>query len=167
MASLNVVGNITTSGLSVFNINSNVNSLSSYSFLNISGTNNNLNNISTYSALNISTLTIISNNKQDTYTPEREYPPKLYNTVSLETTTTLLSKTVFTQTMTLDTSGIIYGSGDYIIYSSSQWTSSPGITPSLVRSLLFDYTDDIYGAHWQNSYYTPNGVYNNTNFIKK
>jgi hypothetical protein len=43
-SSLNVVGNVTTSGLSVFNINSNLNSLSSYSFLNISGISNNLNN---------------------------------------------------------------------------------------------------------------------------
>ena len=53
LSTLNVVGNITTSGLSVFNINSNLNSLSSYSYLNISGTNNNLNSISSYSYLNI------------------------------------------------------------------------------------------------------------------
>ena len=46
MTSLNVGGNITTSGLSVFNINSNINTLSSYSYLNISGTNNNLNTLS-------------------------------------------------------------------------------------------------------------------------
>jgi len=69
-------------------MNSNINSLSSYSFLNISGTVNNLNNVSTYSALSISNLTIISNNKQDTYTSERQYPPKAYNSTSGETTTT-------------------------------------------------------------------------------
>ena len=102
---------------------------------------------------------------QDIYTIEREYPPKLYNTVSLETTTTLLSKTVFTQTITLNTTGITYGSGDYIIYSSSRWTSNPVTTPVLVRSLLFDYTDDTYGAHWEQANYTPNGVYNKSNFI--
>ena len=67
--------------------------------------------------------------------------------------------------MTLDTTGISYGSGYYIINSFSQQTSAPAITRSLVRSLLFDYTNDSYGAHWQNSYYT-NGIYNNTNFIK-
>ena len=40
---LNIVGNVTTSGLSVFAINTNVNSLSSYSYLNITGAKNNLN----------------------------------------------------------------------------------------------------------------------------
>ena len=37
-STLNVVGNITTSGLSVFTINSNLNSISSYSYLNLSST---------------------------------------------------------------------------------------------------------------------------------
>ncbi len=55
-SSLNVVGDINSSGLSVFNINENLNSLSSYSFLNISGISNNLNSLSTYSSLNISNL---------------------------------------------------------------------------------------------------------------
>jgi hypothetical protein len=40
---LNIVGNVTTSGLSVFAINTNFNSLSSHSNLNKSATNNNLN----------------------------------------------------------------------------------------------------------------------------
>ncbi len=98
-------------------------------------------------------------------TEQRQFPPKAYNTVSLETSTTLLNKSVFTQTITLNTTGITYGSGDYIIYSSSRWTEAPGTTPSLVKSLLFDYTDEIYGAHWEQTNYTPNGVYNDNNFI--
>ena len=35
IGTLNVVGNLTTSGVSVFNINSNLNTLSSYSYLNL------------------------------------------------------------------------------------------------------------------------------------
>ncbi len=56
---------------------------------------------------------------QDVSTPERQYPSKAYNSTSGETTTTLLSKTVYTQTFLLNTDGINYGSGNYIIYSSS------------------------------------------------
>jgi hypothetical protein len=101
-SSLNVAGDINSSGLSVSNMNSNLNSesLSSYSFLNISGIRNNLNSLSSYSSLNISNLTIVTNNKQDTYTPERQYPPKAYNSTTGETTTTFLNRTVFTQTIT-------------------------------------------------------------------
>ena len=45
---------INTPNLSVYATNTNLNSLSSYSYLNISSTNNNLNSISSYSYLNIS-----------------------------------------------------------------------------------------------------------------
>ncbi len=57
----------------------------------------------------------MANNKQDTYTPERQYLPKLYNSVWLETSTNWLNKAVFTQTISLNTDVITYGSGDYII----------------------------------------------------
>jgi hypothetical protein len=60
-SSLNVVGDINSSGLSVFNMNNNLNSLSSYSFFNISGISNNLNNLPTYSSLSISNLQATTN----------------------------------------------------------------------------------------------------------
>jgi hypothetical protein len=130
-SNLTVVGNIIGSGTALTNLN--YNAITNKPDLSVYATSAN--------------LSIISNNKQDTYTSEREYPPKLYNAVSLETTSTLLKKSVFTQKITLNTTGITYGSGDYVIYSSSQWTAALAMTQSLVRSLLFDYTDDVYGAH--------------------
>ena len=75
----NVVGNIIGSGTALTNLN--YNAITNKPDLTVYATNTNLNTISTFSALNISNLTIMSNNKQDTYTPERQYPPKLYNSV--------------------------------------------------------------------------------------
>ena len=46
--------NGTSTSISVYALTTNLNSLSSYSYLNISGTNANLNGLSSYSYLNIS-----------------------------------------------------------------------------------------------------------------
>jgi hypothetical protein len=72
VSSLNVVGNIIGSGTALTNLNYNAilnkPDLSGYALT------TNLNSFSTTSILSI-------NNKQDTYTPERQYPPKLYDTI--------------------------------------------------------------------------------------
>ncbi len=62
--------------------------------------------------------------------------------------------------MTLDTTGITYGSGNYIIYSSS-------ISGDILKNLLFDYNlNNPAGAGFQGSQYlTPAGNYNGTNYI--
>jgi hypothetical protein len=127
-------------------------------------TNINLNNLSTFSALNISNLTIISNNKQDIYTAERQYPPKLYDSSIEETTTTFLNKTVFTQTTTLNTAGITYGSGDYIIYSSSVFPTGDQTLYRKKNSFNFITTD--VGGHWNLNYNTQEFYYSGANFIK-
>jgi hypothetical protein len=97
---------------------------------------------------------------QDVSTPERQYPPKAYNSTSGETTTTLLSKTVYTQTFILNTDGINYGSGNYIIYSSSTYGS-------ILKNLLFDYNlNNAEGAAFQSAQYiSPQGTYNGVNNI--
>ena len=97
------------------------------------------------------------------YTEEREYPPKLYDSISTETTTTdILGKTSYKQILTLNTSG------NYIIYSSSKLTSD-----SRTKSLLFNknLNDSINGgfggAIWNtNSYEDITGKYIGVNFIK-
>jgi hypothetical protein len=62
--------------------------------------------------------------------------------------------------MTLNTDGISYGSGNYIIYSSSSYGS-------LNKHPLFDYNlDHVSGSAFQGSQYlTPEGTYNGSNYI--
>jgi hypothetical protein len=154
VSSLNVVGNIIGSGAALTNLNYNAipnkPDLSGYALT------NNLNNISTSAILLI-------NNKQDTYTPERQYPPKLYNSSNNETTMTFLSKTVYTQTLTLNTDGITYGSGQYIIYSSSVFTS--GDQTIYRKRDLFNFATEETGGHWDTCY-NASGNYTLLNFIK-
>jgi hypothetical protein len=105
----------------------------------------------------------MTNNKQDTYTPERPYPPKAYNSITNETTTTFLGKNVYTRDFTLTTTGITYGSGVYTMYISTTYAS----TGPHLSNLLFDYNTDVNsaGAHFQPSTYNADGVYNGTNGI--
>ena len=97
---------------------------------------------------------------QEALTSERQYPSKLYNSASGETTTTFLGKTVYTQTFTLDTTGITYGSGIYTIYSSTTYGD-------ILKNLLFDYNlNNSAGAGFQGSQYSnPGGLYLGSNYI--
>ena len=107
------------------------------------------------------------------YTVERQYPPKASNSASAETTATgelqnILPTTFYKQTITLNTSGITYGFGDYILYSSSVYVS----LNNLYKSLLFNYvlSNDGHfgsGAGFQSGVYTqPAGTYNGLSYIK-
>jgi len=160
LSSLNVVGNIIGSGTALTNLN--YNAITNKPDLTVYATNTNLNSLSQYSTLNINYLqdTYI----QDNYTQERQYPPKRYNSSTNETTTTLLNKTVFTQTITLNTTEITYGSGDYILYSSSVFLIGD---QNLYRKRdLFNFNTVDVGGHWDLNYSTPENYYGGTNFIK-
>jgi hypothetical protein len=87
----------------------------------------------------------------------RQYPPIVFNTTSGETTTTLLNKTVYVETISI-TCNLFYGKGNYIIYSSSTFSA-------YFKSLLFDFNLYNVGCHFGLSLYT-NGIYNSTNNIK-
>jgi len=89
------------------------------------------------------------------------YPPKIWDTSDVETTTTFLGKTVIYQTIALNTSGITYGSGTYEIYSSTTFGSVYS------KSLLFNKNQaDSAGAVWASSRYSAStGYYTSTNFI--
>ena len=97
------------------------------------------------------------------YTDERQYPPKLYNSASGETSTTeIFNKTTYKQTLTLNTSDITYGFGEYTIYSSSIWGTNT------FKQFLFDYNTTNDNPHWLlNNYTTSTGLYSgvSTNFI--
>lgn len=56
--------------------------------------------------------------------PERQYPPKLFNTSTSEVTNTgeisnIAPNTYYKETITLNTNGITYGAGTYSIYAST------------------------------------------------
>ena len=102
-------------------------------------------------------------------TVERQYPPKAFTSSTGETTapneiTNILPTTVYKQTITLDNTGITYGSGDYIIYSSSVYTVGD---QSLLRKRdLFNYNLNDVGGCWSASYNGSTGNYNGNNYIK-
>ena len=97
-------------------------------------------------------------------TPERQYPSKAYTSLTAESTTPFLGKTIYTETITLNTTNITYGSGDYVIYSSSS------IGSSFSKNHLFNYISSNDGnGHWApNQYIAAGGFYSNVNnnFIK-
>jgi hypothetical protein len=102
------------------------------------------------------------------YTPETKYPPKLYNSVSNSTTNVtgeLLNINplinVFKDIITvLPESGYSYGIGEYIIYSSSQFSTNH-------KSFLFD-TNSSPISQWGFNYNPYIGYYieSNNSYIK-
>jgi|688.fasta_scaffold05615_13 hypothetical protein len=100
------------------------------------------------------------------YTDERLYPSKLYDTSTDETTSSgeflnVSPNIYYKQVISLNNNGISYGSGDYIIYSSS--TSGTYYKINLFNKNL---NSDI-GAFWYNgNYKSPEGDFNSSHFIK-
>jgi hypothetical protein len=96
---------------------------------------------------------------------EKQYPPKAFNTSTTETTTTeILNKTSYKQIITLNTDGIDYGSGDYILYSSSVF-NNPADQSLYRKRDLFNYNSNEQGALWNPSNYGTNNSYIGANFI--
>ena len=96
------------------------------------------------------------------YTSERQYPPKAYNTTSVEDTVSLLGKLVYHQILYLDSNSITHGSGFYEIYSSSTYDN--GIT-NKDKLFNFNYADTI-NARWGISLYNSGtGNYQGDNSI--
>ena len=116
---------------------------------------------------------IVLPNSNDTYEifivnyntdmPERQYPSKAFDSSTGETIVTgelqnILPTNFYKQTINLNNNDITYGSGDYIIYSSTTW----GI---LLKNLFFNFNFNDSGAHFATSGYNADGVYNQTNGI--
>ena len=78
-------------------------------------------------------------------TVERQYPSKAYTSSNLEITTPFLGKTVYAETIILNTTDITYGSGNYIIYSSSSYSA---VAANATRVHLFNYISNDGSAHW-------------------
>jgi len=89
---------------------------------------------------------------------ERQYPPKAYTLSSAnETTTTFLGKTnIIYDTITLNQIDISYGSGEYLIYSSTSW----GLTRRKITLFNFNLIETTESTHFAGSQYAVNGIYN-------
>ena len=98
-----------------------------------------------------------------TYTTERRYPPKAYNTSTTEKTVNLLNTLVYNQTLILDSVGITYGDGQYEIYSSSTYDN--GIT-NKDKLFNFDNIETVNTPRWElNEYASGTGDYQGNSSI--
>ena len=104
---------------------------------------------------------------------ERQYPPKRFNMSTFDALNSgeILNVNPSTNyvkgTITLTTSEINYGSGNYIIYSSSTLEAN---YYTWIKQELFNYNlngeDFNGGAHWEKLYKENDGSYSGTNYIK-
>ena len=85
-------------------------------------------------------------------TVERQYPPKAFNSSTSQIATTELSNVAATnkmkETITLDTTGITYGSGTYNIYSSTDAWPGGGFQ----KKDLFNYVFNDTGGIWTDDF---------------
>jgi len=140
--------NISTSNLSSFNLytsNLYVNSanINGIDINNLKTSGNIIENGSILSSKYLTSNHIY--NMTQTYTTERQYPPKLYNNKQLEDNKELIGQLRYHTNLYLNDEAIVYGSGYYEIYSSSTYELS---TSS--KDYLFNYNtnDTTPRARW-------------------
>lgn len=75
------------------------------------------------------------------FTAERTFPPKAYNTATARSASTIMGRSCQKYTMTLNTTGITYGSGTYELYVSS--VNSTSTSHDGYRMFDFDNTTTI------------------------
>jgi hypothetical protein len=98
-----------------------------------------------------------------TYTTERRYPPKAYNTSTTEKTVNFVNTFVYNQILFLDNIGITYGYGQYEIYSSSTYDN--GIT-NKDKLFNFDAIETVNTPRWAiNQYNSGTGDYQGNSSI--
>lgn len=113
------------------------------------------------------------NSINDDFTVERQYPPKAYNSFTNTTSTTgellnILPTTFFKQIITLNTDNITYGSGDYIIYSSTKIPDDYATRKSNLFNYLLNNSGGDIGGMWDANQYNSDGSgnYIGLNYIK-
>ena len=149
----------------ISNNNSNYTTITSNILSNLINTNSNYTTITSnilntkidVNNVNISNLLYNTN-----YTDERPYPPKIFNSSSSQSTITYLGQNpIYSETITLDTSGITYGSGIYEIYSSENNTTS--ISLSGTGNNVFNVVND---DNYSYALFNSNGTFTtNSNLV--
>lgn len=114
---------------------------------------------STYATINYVNTNLFNNS----YSQERLYPPKTFNSYTLATTSTeILGRNCFKETITLTSDNITYGSGTYNIYSSSSYGD---INFSVYN--IFNFTTNSAGFFGSGNYNYDTGFFNRTDMFLK
>ena len=114
---------------------------------------------STYATIDYVNTNLFNNS----YTTERLYPSKTFNSYTLATTTNeILGRQSFKETITLTSDGITYGNGTYNIYSSSSYGNS-----DFNKRNLFNFTVNS-AAFWESGNYNyETGFFNRNDMFLK
>jgi hypothetical protein len=93
----------------------------------------------------------------NTYTIERKYPPKLFNSSSSNQIITYLNQTpIYNEIFILNTDNITYGSGAYEVYSSSIDNSFPAYTSATLNTVTgsIDYSYLLFNTSGTLTFYS-------------
>ena len=114
---------------------------------------------STYATINYVNTNLFNNS----YSQERLYPPKTYNSYTLATTSTeILGRDCFKETITLTSDNITYGSGTYNVYSSSSYGDY-----NFSVFNIFNFTTNSAGFFGSGNYNYDTGFFNRTDTFLK
>ena len=115
---------------------------------------------STYATINYVNTKLFNNS----YSSERLYPPKTFNsyTLAITTSTEILGRSCFKETINLTSDNITYGSGTYNIYSSSSYGNS-----DFNRRNLFNFTVNTAAFFENGNYNYDTGYFNRTDLFLK
>ena len=122
-------------------------------------------------SLSFSEIQIFGREKIKKFTEERQYPSKAYNTFTTEVLSTgeilnILPTTYYKEVISLDTDGITYGSGDYVIFSSNTTTDITRTRARLFNRTTTPLFQDA-GAYWgYGSYNASTGYFQSNKYIK-
>jgi hypothetical protein len=114
---------------------------------------------STYATIDYVNTNLFNNS----YTTERLYPSKTFNSYTLSTTTNeILGRQSFKETITLTSDGITYGNGTYNIYSSSSYGNS-----DFNKRNLFNFTVNSAAFWGSGNYNYETGFFNRNDMFLK
>ena len=101
--------------------------------------------------------------RQDLFSVERQYPPKIFDTFTDQTLVTFLGQPSYRETIFLDNLNITYGGGEYIIYTSSSALNTAREGKQLFNYILNDETNSIHftGAYNASGFFIGTSEYIN------
>jgi hypothetical protein len=150
-----VISNLTTSNFYTDSININSGNINGININSLITSGNIIENGSTLSSRYITSNHLY--NMTQTFTSERQYPPKLYTSTQPEDTSTLKEILRYHSSLYLNNTGISYGSGYYDIFSSSTYDVFINSKDNLFN---FNTADTTPRARFANSLYNSGtGLY--------
>jgi hypothetical protein len=129
-------------------------------------TSNTVNNLlvslsNTYISSNVLSAQLYA--RQDLFSVERQYPPKVFDTFTDQTLVTFLGQPSYKESIFLDNLNITYGAGEYIIYTSSSSLNTARAGKQLFNYILNDEANSIHftGAYNSSGFFIGTSEYIN------